>query len=118
MRAHLFVLIAMFLTACDNEPAPASAPEPETATRLKSVGPPPPPPPPPPAPPDRCVQVADHFEPWRANELWRDEVSPRAKLIADCRAQRWSIELTNCLLRAHSPLELDDCIELSPDVGG
>jgi hypothetical protein len=61
---------------------------------------------------DRCVQIADHFEPWRANPLWKDEISPRAKLIADCKAHHWSVELESCLLDAAGPLDLDTCIGL------
>jgi hypothetical protein len=113
MRALLLVL-GIVVAACDDEPAPASAPERET--RLKTTGAPVPPPPPEPPrpPPDRCVQVADHFEPWRKNPLWAEEVSPRDRLIADCREQRWSKQLTDCLLAAGGPLDLDSCISLSP----
>jgi hypothetical protein len=59
---------------------------------------------------DRCVEVADHFEPWRKNPHWANEVSPRTQLIADCQAQRWSAALQECLLEAGGPLELDGCI--------
>jgi len=61
---------------------------------------------------DRCVEVADHFEPWRQNPDWANEVSPRTKLIADCQAQRWSPALQACLLEANGPLELDGCIDV------
>jgi hypothetical protein len=61
---------------------------------------------------DRCVQIADHFEPWRSKQYWKDEIAPRAKLIADCKAQHWSIALEDCLLAASSPLELDGCVDL------
>jgi hypothetical protein len=67
---------------------------------------------PPPPSADRCVAIADHFEPWRANKFWKDEVSPRDRLIADCKAQHWSVELESCLLAAASPLELDGCVDL------
>jgi hypothetical protein len=59
---------------------------------------------------DRCVQVADHFEPWRKNPDWANEVSPRARLIADCQRDRWSIALQDCLLAANGPLDLDSCM--------
>lgn len=63
---------------------------------------------------DRCVQIADHFESWRKNPDWATEVSPRAQLIADCRAKGWSPLLQDCLLAANAPLELDDCVAYSP----
>lgn len=59
---------------------------------------------------DRCVQIADHFEPWRKNPDWATEVSPRAQLISDCRAQGWSPQLQDCLLAAAGPLDLDGCV--------
>jgi hypothetical protein len=63
---------------------------------------------------DRCVKVADHFEPWRSNPDWAHEVSPRAQLIADCQTKKWSNALQECLLAAGGPLDLDQCIPLSP----
>jgi hypothetical protein len=63
---------------------------------------------------DRCVEIADHFEPWRKNPDWAREVSPRARLIADCQAKKWSSALQQCLLAAAGPLQLDDCVNIDP----
>lgn len=63
---------------------------------------------------DRCVLIADHFEPWRKNPDWASEISPRAQLIADCKAQNWSVKLQDCLLAANSPLDLDGCVAFTP----
>jgi hypothetical protein len=66
-----------------------------------------------PVPPgaDRCVQIADHFEPWRKNPDWAAEFSPRQRLISDCKSQHWSRELEDCLLGSNNPLELDSCLD-------
>jgi hypothetical protein len=61
---------------------------------------------------DRCVQIADHFEPWRKNPDWAAEISPRERLVADCKAQHWSAALEDCLLAANGPLDLDGCVGL------
>jgi hypothetical protein len=59
---------------------------------------------------DRCVEIADHFEPWRKNPDWATEISPRKQLISDCQTKRWTLQLQDCLLGANSPLELDHCM--------
>jgi len=61
-----------------------------------------------------CTALADHFEPWRANPLWRDEVSQRPELIRACTDDKWSVPIIYCLLDSYSPLELDRCVNLQP----
>ena len=62
---------------------------------------------------DMCSRVADHFESWRRNPDWSEEISPREELLADCRTDHWSQPLIECLLQANSPLDLDRCTDLS-----
>lgn len=62
----------------------------------------------------RCLAIADHFEPWRANPLWAQEVSPRAQLIHDCEAHAWGEKLAACILANNSPIEMDACVGLDP----